>query len=103
MERGGSAEEEGKVTVSPARTVNGALAVKKHVLGVVEVKQVEAGWRVGREGVWSARNHLGPGQREHQVECVRLKMKQKPGSVQRACSSLGLWSGLDAELAALST
>lgn len=69
VERGGSAEKEGEVMVSLVQTVNGALLpVKRLVLGLVEVKQVEAGWRVEREEVWSARDPLGPGQGRPQVE-----------------------------------
>lgn len=68
VEKGGSAEKEGEVMGSSVQTVNGALPVERLVLGVVEVKQVEAGWRVEREGVCSAGDHLGLGQRKHQVE-----------------------------------
>lgn len=70
VERGGFAEEEAEVMVSLVQTVNGALPVKRLVLGVVEEKQVEAGWREEREEVWCARDHLGPGQRKHQVDRV---------------------------------
>lgn len=68
VERGGSAEKVGEVMVSHVQTVNGALPVKRLVLGVVEMKQVEAGWQVEREEVWSARDLLGPEQRKHQMK-----------------------------------
>ena len=54
--------------VSLVQTVNGALPVKRLVVGGVEEKRVEAGWWEEREEVWFARDHLGPGQRKHQVE-----------------------------------
>lgn len=67
VEKGDSAEKVREVIVGSLWPVNRTLPLKRAVSGV-EVKHVEAGWQVEREGAWPAGDHLGPGQRKHQVE-----------------------------------
>lgn len=67
VERGGSAEKVEEVMVGRLWPVNGGVLPVKGVVPGVEVKQVEVGWRVEREGAWPSVHPLGPEQGKPEV------------------------------------